>query len=192
MNRTLAQAWFAQNPLLRFTLTAVGLYLLWFFGYERQLAPDGRLDTALIRVIVAHTVAVLKALGFEATVSSARWNMILLRNQPTVFVAAYCDGMVLYALFSGFVLAFPTSSRHKLWFIPMGVALIYGINVLRLVAMSINHHYSYKTLDFNHHYTFAFIVYGFIGLLWLWWVTRLAGPVEVGSPSSTLPPRAHA
>ena len=94
-----------------------------------------------------------------------------------MFIAPYCDGMVLYALFSGFVIAFPTSSRHKLWFVPVGVALIYGINVLRLVAMSI-----------NHHYTFAFIVYGFIGLLWLWWVTRLAGPVEVGSPNSALPP----
>ena len=100
--------------------------------------------------------------------------------------------MVLYALFSGFVVAFPTSSRHKFWFVPLGVVLIYGINVLRIVAMSLNHYYSYKTLDFNHHYTFAFLVYGFIGLLWVWRATRLAGPVETGSPSSAPPPRAYA
>ena len=84
MNRTLARAWPAQNPLLRFTLAAGGLYLLWFFGYEQGLALDGRLDTALIRAIVAHSVSVLNGLGFEATVASAQWNMILLRNQPTV------------------------------------------------------------------------------------------------------------
>ena len=89
--------------------------------------------------------------------------------------------MVLYALFSGFVLAFPTSSRHKLWFIPAGIAMIYSLNVLRIVAMSLNHYYSYSTLDFNHHYTYAFIVYGFIGLLWLWWTVHLAGPVYKSS-----------
>jgi len=76
--------------------------------------------------------------------------------------------MVLYALFSGFVIAFSTSLRHKLWFIPVGIVLIYGINMLRIVAMSLNHYYFFKTLDFNHHYLFAFTVYGFIGLLWLW------------------------
>ncbi|SFQ83024.1 exosortase X [Hymenobacter arizonensis] len=192
MNRLLARAWFAHNPLLRFTLVAGAIYLLWFFGYERYLAPDGRLDTALIRALVAHSVAVLRGLGFEATVSSAQWNLILLRNQPTVFIAPYCDGMVLYTLFSGFVLAFPTSSRHKLWFVPLGVALIYGVNVLRLVAMSLNHYYSYQTLDFNHHYTFAFLMYWFIGWLWVWWATRLAGPVEGGPLSRAVPPRAYA
>jgi exosortase family protein XrtF len=191
MSWMLTRAVFVQNPLLRFTLMAIGIYLLWFFGYEQTLAVDGRLDAALTHIIAANSAALLRVLGFNAVVSSSELNLILMNNKPTVFITPFCDGMVLYTLFSGFVIAFPTSSLHKLWFVPAGIVLIYGVNVLRIVAMSINHYYSYRTLDFNHHYTFAFIEYGFIGFLWFWWATRLAGPVRDGSLNSSLP-RAHA
>ena len=177
----LTRATFSQNPLLRFAIVSTSIYLLWFFGYEHYLALDGRLDTVLLQTIAANAVTVLRFFGYNAVISGPLLDTILLNNQPTVFIAPYCDGMVLYALFSGFVLAFPTSSRHKLWFIPAGVAMIYSLNVLRIVAMSLNHHYSYSTLDFNHHYTYAFIVYGFIGLLWFWWTAYLAGPVYKSS-----------
>lgn len=162
---------------------AVGLYLLWFFGYEKYIALDGRLDGYLTRDIAANAAAVLRVLGFDAVVSSSQLNMIMMNRYPAVYIAPYCDGMVLYALFSGFVIAFPTPSPHKLWFIPLGVVLIYSINVLRIVAMCINYLYFPQSFDFNHHYTFAFIVYGVIGMLWVWWATRLAEPaINVPSP----------
>ena len=172
-----------RDPFVRFTLIALGIYLLWFFGYERYLALDGRLDKVLTESIASNAATVLRLLGFDAAVSSTRLNLILLSNQPTVFIAPYCDGMVLYALFSGFIIAFPSSSLHKMWFIPLGIVLIYSVNVLRIVALCLNHYYSHQTVDFNHHYTFTFIVYGFICLLWLWWATRLAAPFPNSSPS---------
>jgi exosortase family protein XrtF len=164
----------ALHPLLRFALLSIGFYLVWFFGYEQYLAIDGRLDDVLTHNIAAVSAVILRLLGFPAAVSSTQANLILLANQPTVFIGAYCDGMVLYALFSGFVLAFPGGGWHKLWFVPLGVFLIYSVNILRIVALCLNHQYSHQTVDFNHHYTFTFIVYGFIFLLWIWWATRLA------------------
>lgn len=161
---------------------ALGIYLLWFFGYERYLALDGRLDIALTRAIASNAATVLRALGFDAVVASTQLNLILLNNHPTVFIAPYCDGMVLYALFSGFIIAFPSGSSHKIWFIPAGIMLIYSVNVLRIVALCVNHHYSHQTVDFNHHYTFTFVVYGFICLLWAWWATRLAAPFVNSAP----------
>ncbi|RZK45271.1 MAG: hypothetical protein EOO61_00510 [Hymenobacter sp.] len=169
------------HPLLRFAFIAGGLYLLWFFGYERCIALDGRLDAALTHNIASTTAELLRLLGFEATTSAMRPNMLVLNHHPSVIVGTYCDGMVLYALFSGFIIAFPGSSTHKFWFVPLGVVLIYGINVLRVAALSLNHHYSQRTIEFNHHYTFTFIVYGFIALLWAWWATRLAEPGSTDS-----------
>lgn len=165
------------HPLLRFALIGIVLYLIWFFGYERYLALDGRLDTALTHNIAAVSASLLRLFGFDATIDRTDLNMILMDKHPTVFIAPFCDGMVLYALFSGFVLAFPGSSPHKAWFIPLGIVLIYCVNVLRIVALCLNHYYSRSTVEFNHHYTFAFIEYGFICLLWLWWATRLAEPI---------------
>ena len=164
------------HPLLRFAIVAIILYLAWFFGYEHYIFPDERLDNILTHNIAAQAAGILRLAGFDSTVSPTIPNLILFAQQPIVAIAPYCDGMVLYALFSGFVLAFPSSSIHKLWFIPLGVFLIYYINVLRIVALCLNHYYSHTTVDFNHHYTFTFIVYGFIGLLWVWWATRLAEP----------------
>ena len=172
------------HPLLRFAIVAIILYLAWFFGYEQYLFLDGRFDNILTHNIAVQAAGILRLMGFDALVSTVRPNLILLAQRPTVFIAPYCDGMVLYALFSGFVLAFPSSPKHKLWFIPLGVFLIYYINVLRIVALCLNYYYSHQTIDFNHHYTFTFIVYGFIGLLWVWWATRLADPNSGNSPSN--------
>jgi exosortase family protein XrtF len=174
------------HPLLRFTLIAVGLYLVWFFGYEQYAAIDGHLDLALTKNIAVVSAFVLRLLGFDATVAGPQATLILLDRIPTVAIWTACNGMVLYALFTGFVVAFPGSSLRKLWFIPLGVALIYGINVLRIVALCLNHYYSQQTVDFNHHYTFTFIEYGCIFCLWIWWATRLA----TRSPNPT--PLSHA
>ena len=182
MSMKLTQRVPAVHPLLRFALLSVGFYLLWFFGYERNLALDGRLDNALTHNIAVLGAAGLRLLGFGASVSEAQANLILMRGVPTVFIAPYCDGMVLYALFAGFVLAFPGSYQRKLWFIPLGIGLIYLVNVLRIIGLCLNHHYAHHTVDFNHHYTFTFIEYGFIFLLWIWWATRLANKLPASPP----------
>ncbi|NML64123.1 archaeosortase/exosortase family protein [Hymenobacter sp. RP-2-7] len=167
----------ANRPLLYFTVVAVSLYLLWFFGYEKYLEPDGRLDAFLTHNIASASAMILRWLGFAATVPSTQPNMILLANVPTVVIGPYCDGMVLYALFSGFILAFPSGTAgRKLWFIVLGNILIYAVNIGRIIALCLNHHYSHKTVEFNHHYTFAVIEYSFIFLLWIWWSSRLALP----------------
>jgi exosortase/archaeosortase family protein len=175
-----------KRPLLYFALVATGLYLLWFFGYEQYLAPDGRLDAILTHNIASVSAQVLRWMGFVASVSSTQDNMILLENIPTVFIGPFCDGMVLYALFSGFILAFPSGSvGRKLWFIVVGNLLIYAVNIGRIIGLCLNHHYAHKTVDFNHHYTFVVIEYSFIFLLWIWWATRLA---QGGQAATTATP----
>ncbi|TGE21749.1 hypothetical protein E5K00_15885 [Hymenobacter aquaticus] len=162
--------------LRRFLLLALGFYALWFFGYERGLAPDGRLDEFLSANITAASAAALRVAGFDTSVHGLDPYLLLLNSQPVVHVGHPCNGLVLYALFAGFVLAFPGPWQRKLWFIPLGMVVIYGINVVRIAALALNHLYSADTVEFNHHYTFTFVVYGFIFLLWMLWARRLAGP----------------
>ncbi|MBC8085350.1 MAG: archaeosortase/exosortase family protein [Hymenobacter sp.] len=171
------------RSLRRFLLLAVGLYLLWFFGYEQWLLPDGRLDAALSVNIAAAAAAVLRVLGFPASIAANNPNLLLMGQQMAVFVGDPCNGLVLYALFTGFVLAYPGPVRRKLWFIPAGIMAIYLLNVVRVAALALNHLYSHQTVDFNHHYTFTFVVYGCIFLLWMLWARRLALPAEDGPES---------
>lgn len=164
--------------LYRFIAVAAVMYLGWFFGYEQWLARDGRLDAALCTQITKASVAGLRALGFNAAVAAANDHLVLMNGQSAVIVGAPCNGLVLYALFTGFVLAFPGPWRRKLWFVPAGIVLIWFLNVLRVAALAINHHYARQSLDFNHHYTFTFVVYACIFGLWMLWARRLAIPAR--------------
>lgn len=173
--------------LFRFVLVAGTLYLTWFFGYEQWLAVDGRLDAVLCHHIAAASMGFLRTVGFEAALASPGLNLVLMSGEPSVIVGPPCDGLVLYALFGGFVLAFPGPWSRKAWFIPCGVLLIWSLNVLRVAALAVNYHYSHETVAFNHHFTFTFVVYGVIFGLWILWVRRLAVPTRpsVLSPSLT-------
>jgi exosortase family protein XrtF len=162
----------ASSPLIRFALLAGGLYLLWFLGYEQYLAADGRLDAALTHNLANVSTVGLRLLGYEATVSGGAEPLISLAHRPVVYIWHPCNGLVLYALFSGFIVAFPGPVRRKLWFVPLGILLIYSLNVLRIIALSLNKYYDYQSADFNHHYTFTAIVYAGIFALWMWWATR--------------------
>lgn len=164
--------------LFRFVLVAGTLYLAWFFGYEQWLAVDGRLDAVLCHHIAAASVGLLRTVGFVAALAGPGLNLVLMSGEPSVIVGAPCDGLVLYALFGGFVLAFPGPWPRKAWFIPSGVLLIWVLNVLRVAALAVNHHYSHETVAFNHHFTFTFVVYGVIFGLWMCWVRRLAVPAS--------------
>ena len=160
--------------LIRFLIVAGTMYLAWFFGYEQWLALDGRLDAALCAHLNRSGVAVLQATGFAAAVSPTNPFLLLMNGQPSVIVGVPCNGLVLYALFAGFVVAFPGPWQRKLWFIPLGIGLIWLLNVLRVTALALNFHYAHQSVDFNHHYTFTFIVYAFIFGLWMLWARRLA------------------
>ena len=164
-------------------LLAVGFYLLWFVGYGHYLAPDERLDTALTQNLAHTSAGILRLLGYAATVSHTALPVISLAQQPLLFVGHPCNGLVLYALFGGFIIAFPGPARTKLWFVPLGIFLIYSLNVMRVVGLTLNAYYSQQTVDFNHHYTFTFIVYLGIFGLWMWWATRLAKPAPAYAPA---------
>lgn len=180
-NAPSAAAPLGNRLLFRFILIAIVMYLGWFFGYEQWLALDGRLDTALCIQISRASAALLHSLGFAATLDSASPNVLQMNGQAAVIVGIPCNGLILYALFSGFVLAFPGPWQRKLWFIPLGIALIWILNVMRVAALALNHHYAHQSVDFNHHYTFTFVVYGCIFGLWMLWARRLAVPARYSS-----------
>ncbi len=165
----------AGNQLLfRFLAVAIIIYLIWFFGYEQWLAQDRRLDNYLCTQITAAAVWCLQLANFQAAISPYAANLITMNGQPAVVVGPPCNGLVLYALFAGFVVAFPGPWQRKLWYIPVGIVVIWGLNVLRVAALAVNQYYAHASVDFNHHYTFTFVVYAFIFGLWMLWAQRLS------------------
>jgi exosortase/archaeosortase family protein len=160
-------------PLRAFVLRGAAFMLLWHVGYTSWLAPDGHLDEALSRNLAQVSAGALRWVGIGSDVVQHR--LVQVEQQPAVWVGNPCNGLVLYALFAGFVLAFPGSWKRKSWFIPLG--LIYLLNIGRVAMLAVLQHWGPAgSVDFNHHYTFTVIVYGAIAALWTQWVQQATKP----------------
>jgi exosortase family protein XrtF len=91
-----------------------------------------------------------------------------------LWIGDNCNGIALFALFTGFIIAYPGNWKKKAIFIPLGILLIEFMNVLRVVCLAILDTYSRKWTEFNHTYTFTIIIYGCIFLLWMLWVNKVS------------------
>ncbi len=69
--------------------------------------------------------------------------------------------------------------KHKAWFIPLGLLVVYLFNLLRifLIALSMEHHPEW--FEFLHTYFFKYIFYGVLFLMWVWWTEKWAALKKV-------------
>jgi exosortase/archaeosortase family protein len=96
------------------------------------------------------------------------YNQIVSRNnQPILLIADPCNGLELYALYLGFILAIPLGTfRLRLLFILLGTPFLVFANILRCMALielqiALNQYF-----DFYHHFLFKAMMYGTIFCLW--------------------------
>ena len=154
--------------IIIFLIKAIGLYLLWYFIYDLWLKKVGTLDTWIIDSIVYFSVNILEFFGYILFVD---YHSIGLPDAySNVFVGNGCNGLELFALFTGFILIFKGSWKYKLWFIPLGIIIIHFLNVLRVIGLIFSGRVSVNFLEFNHKYTFTIIMYIITFIGWMIWV----------------------
>lgn len=103
----------------------------WFVLYDLRLAPDGRLDAWLAEGTASLSTGLLSLGGVETLAAGRTFG---LADAPGLRVVDGCNGLSVLGLFAGFVLAYPGSVVRRMLFIPLGVLVIYGVNVGRLVT----------------------------------------------------------
>ena len=159
-----------KKTLLRgFAIKSLLTFLVWLILYYGFILPDGRLNTILTNSVIAGTSVGLTIFGYNA---HGEGNLIYINEEPVVLVADACNGLELFALYVGFLLCFPGKPKYKLIFIPIGISLIYVINVAREVVLALNYKFFQESFDFNHKYTYVFIVYIFVFVIWRFWLNH--------------------
>ncbi len=147
------------------------IFVTWLIIYHGYIIPDGRLNKALTNSVISGTNFGLTIIGYD-TRSSVESSMVFIDEQPVVLVADACNGLELFALYTGFLICFPGRIKYKLIFIPIGISLIYLVNVLREITLALNYKFFQETFDINHKYTYVFIVYLFVFAIWRFWLNR--------------------
>lgn len=154
------------NPLARFFAILVGVYTLWFAAYDLWLLPDGRLDEWLSLHVVTMTTGLMNTVGLE---TFAEGRHVWMPGTLGVLIEDDCNGIGSLGLFVAFVLAYPGSWRQRAWFLPMGLAVVYGVNVLRIAALIMIQAQVPALFDIAHELGTTLIFYAAIFGLWMVW-----------------------
>lgn len=165
------------RELVRFISIGFLGYLSWYVVYQYYLKEHTLLDEYLIHSMVLSAEWVLERLGFalyELNSVELRWQIGIADSIGLLQIGAPCDGLVLFALFAVFVMAFPGSWKRKAWFIPLGISSIHLLNLFRVVSLVMIQYNRPQSLKFNHDYTWTILVYAFIFWLWYVWAERLS------------------
>jgi exosortase family protein XrtF len=127
----------------------------------------------VIRNLESVSGFILESLGFnlisESEISSIR--TIGIDGTHGLWIGDPCNGLTLFALFTGFVLVYPGNWQRKALFIPFGIVTIHMLNIVRIVGLTLTVYFfpDPEILDFNHTYTFTILVYGYVFYLWFLW-----------------------
>ena len=159
-----------RKKLVKTFLIRCGIaYVIWLVLFYGWIQPDGRINAFLTGLVIQGTVIGLDLLRYDAY---GQGNLVYIDDQPVVLVADNCNGLELFALYVGFLLCFPGKWKYKAIFIPVGLLVIFLVNVIREVILSLNYKFFQETFDFNHKYTYVFAVYIVIFLIWRFWLKR--------------------
>ena len=168
---------FISNPLIFFLFKAFILFSFWIVVYEIWLNPIGTFDLFVIDKLIIQSGYVLELFNYNLipdVIYDTEFRTIGVDGTHGVWIGDPCNGLTVFALFTGFIIAFPGNWKKKLLFIPFGIITIHILNVIRVSALCVILLKSPESLDFNHTYVFTSIIYAYIFLLWYWWADKLS------------------
>ncbi|MFA5668057.1 MAG: archaeosortase/exosortase family protein [Balneolaceae bacterium] len=156
-----------KSPVVKFIATALGIFIIWYIIYEKWLLPDGRLDEWLSLNIIGVSAGIIKSMGFDVYTIN---RIIGIGENSGVEVVDGCNGISAIGLFLGFIIAFPGPWKSRLSFSILGIGIIYIVNVIRIVTLTITKVKWPAFFDFTHDYSTTGIFYIVIFVLWMVWV----------------------
>ena len=165
----------SNKALIRFLVSALIIYILWYVIYELWLHPWNKLDLLVINNLISLSSGILSLAGYDLIDFPYNESLRTMGIDGThgLWIGDPCSGLTLFALFAGFIIAYPGRKvKWKLLYIPLGLISIHLLNVVRIIALSLITYYAPESLDFNHTYTFTILIYSYVFFLWYFWASN--------------------
>ncbi len=99
-------------------------------------------------------------------------------NYGIIYVSWGCSGLKQFYQWVFLIALFPGPWKHKLWYIPMGIGVIFLVNVLRIYSLLIVTMYSPSIVHFFHDDIVRPFFYVVMFALWVIWNERFTIPMR--------------
>ncbi len=169
------------KPVKIFLWRALAVFIVWELIYSIFLLPDRIIDSPLSMFVGNSTasfigwikqtnLAYCKELSnvqfFEGASEVTEKATIFIGPKRLIGIADGCNGLSLFVLFIGFMIAYPGKIYLKIIYAIIGIIFITFLNICRCTGLALLNN-SYPNLtDFAHHYVFKIITYLAIFYMW--------------------------
>lgn len=153
-------------------------YLIWFairnaFTKLSFLNPLWvKTNDALAAFYVSLSAKTLHVMGYSADFNARN---ILMGSNQEMYVGDHCLGIAAMSIFTLIIIFLKGPLKHKVWFILLGLSLIFLANWIRIVGLAFMLKIgSAAFFQFNHKYTYLVLVYGLIFFLIIWFEKKFS------------------
>ena len=157
-----------------FFLTYIVLTLLYKFYLNSYQAND--LD-GVSMITGANTEQLLQFFNYDVSIQKSiqdPWLKIIINEKYVARITEGCNAVSVMILFVSFVAAFSGKFKKTLLFILFGLISIYILNVVRIALLTVLVFYFPAQNDFLHGVVFPLIIYGYVFVLWIFWINRFS------------------
>jgi len=162
-------------PSIRVVATFVGLIVI-FFGLLTYTPIVERVDIAWVLAKAAASVSwlMLKGLGHLGGFSVTLDGTNLSSGTFIVDVSPACSGAVPSMIYVAAVCAYPARLRSKLIGAALGIGIIYGVNLIRVVTLFLIGMFATRFFHETHVYIAQALVVAIAVATWIYWAGRYA------------------
>lgn len=168
------------KSVIKFILTFVLVYAVLSMAYKLYLDySDGTkfYPDYITNLTAKQSESLLDSLGYDASIEAHPNEpsmKLIINNKYVARVIEGCNSVSVIILFVSFIIAFAGRLKPTIIYLLAGSVLIYAVNLLRIVVLSIGlFHYPWRR-NILHSIIFPLIIYGMVFLLWMVWVNRYA------------------
>lgn len=168
---------YLKSDIAKFFIKVICIYFIWYLVYELWILPNGYIDEPLSKNIASISAGILTFLGEDVFYYG---RVVGIVGTPGGEIVDGCNGIAAIGLFLGFIFAYPGSRMPRIFFSIFGIAVIYLVNVSRILLLSYTQYYWPQVFDFTHDYSTTTIFYFVIFVLWMIWA-NYGEPVNLES-----------
>lgn len=168
------------KAVIRFIITFLAVYILLSVAYKLYLDfSDGSkfYPDYLTNEVAQQSRELLDVVGYNAQVlphPDEPSMKVIVNGKYIARVIEGCNSISVIILFISFIIAFSGKLKTTFFYILAGSTLIYVVNLVRIVVLSIGlYHYPWRR-EVLHTVIFPAIIYGMVFLLWMFWVNRFS------------------
>lgn len=166
------------RTVVYFILTFLSVYLVLTFTYSIYLdwSEGGNYYPDFFTNLTARqSQSLLETVGYEAAVIPHEAEpsvKVIINGKYVARVVEGCNSISIIILFISFIVAFKDTAKKTALYILAGSTLIYAVNLIRIVILTIGlYHYPWRR-EVLHTVIFPLIIYGMVFLLWMFWIRR--------------------